>query len=363
MRILIRPIDHQGKRFIAASPEGYIAGLPEKMKTIKGAFWRPEQTAWLIPYEKEVWQVFKQQFNGFSIVQVTETSQVQEYQALNEQQANALLLTEEALKVQRYSFRTIKTYLNMLRGFLFYYHDKDPSKLTNDDIKKFLLERIKQQNWTASTQLNALSSLKFYYEKVLGQERKFIELTPKREHKLPNVMSKQEVARLLKVTLNLKHQCILMVIYSGGLRLGELTNMILADVKADTNQLFIRGGKGKKDRYTLLSRQAIAKLELYKEQYQPKHWLFEGSTGEKYSDRSVQSIFRKACLEAKLDQRYTTHCLRHSFATHLLESGVSLRHIQELLGHHSSITTEIYTHVTSMATQQIKSPLDDLDLA
>ena len=363
MKILIRPFEYHGKKFIAASPEGFIVGLPEKMKAIKGAFWKPEQTAWLIPYEKEVWLVFKQQFKDFSIVQATVGAPRLEAQELTEQQADALLRTEEALKLQRYSWRTIKTYLNTLKGFFSYYKDTDPSVLTNEDIRKFLLDRIKQQNWTASTQLNALSSLKFYYEKVLGQERKFIELTPKREYKLPNVMSKQEVARLLKATPNLKHQCILMVIYSGGLRLGELTNLVISDIKVDTNQLFIQGGKGKKDRYTLLSQQAITKIELYKQQYQPKHWLFEGNTGEKYSDRSVQSIFRRSCIEAKLDMRYTTHCLRHSFATHLLESGVSLRHIQDLLGHNSSITTEIYTHVTNKAKQQIKSPLDDLELA
>jgi integrase/recombinase XerD len=153
-----------------------------------------------------------------------------------------------------------------------------------------------------------------------------------------------------------------MLIYSSGLRLGEVVNLQLTDIQSNINRILVRDAKGKKDRYTLLSDKALTILREYARLYRPIYWLFEGQYGGKYSERSVQELFIKAKIKAKINPNATTHWLRHSFATHLLEKGVDLRYIQELLGHESSKTTEIYTHITKKGWDGIKSPLDSLDI-
>jgi site-specific recombinase XerD len=151
-----------------------------------------------------------------------------------------------------------------------------------------------------------------------------------------------------------------MLIYSGGLRLGEVTNLRLCDLQPENHRIFIRNGKGKKDRCTILSPLVWEKLKIYIEKHQPVDWLFEGSLGGKYADRSVQHIFQDAKLKSGINPLATCHTLRHSFATHLLEKGVDLRYIQELLGHASSKTTEIYTHITKTGWNKVRSPIDTL---
>jgi integrase/recombinase XerD len=154
----------------------------------------------------------------------------------------------------------------------------------------------------------------------------------------------------------------LTLIYSAGLRLGEVIRLKLSDLQTDSHRIFVRAAKGKKDRCTILSLKLETLLTQYLAIYKPVEWLFEGLTGGQYSERSVQHIFEEARRHSKINPLATCHTLRHSFATHLLEKGVDLRYIQELLGHESSRTTEIYTHITKKGLQKIKSPLDDLDI-
>ena len=167
---------------------------------------------------------------------------------------------------------------------------------------------------------------------------------------------------MLKATGNNKHKCILMLIYSAGLRLGELVRLKIRDIDPDRMRIFVYAGKGKKDRYTLFSVKAVLNLQAYLKEYGPDDWLFEGQDGGQYSKRSVQAIFKKACRKAGIKKPVTVHSLRHSFATHLHEKGINLRHIQDLLGHESSKTTEIYTHLTSKGFDNLQSPLDHLDI-
>jgi site-specific recombinase XerD len=202
-----------------------------------------------------------------------------------------------------------------------------------------------------------------FYNEVADQPEKVEKLyRPKPNKKLPNLLSEAEVTRLLKATTNLKHQTILMLIYSGGLRLGELQNLQLTDIQPDIKRILVRNAKGKKDRYTLLSDKVIVLVNQYIALYKPVYWLFEGQTGGQYSERSVQEVFTAAKIKSQVNPHATTHWLRHSFATHLLEKGIDLRYIQELLGHESSKTTEIYTHVTKKGWDQLKSPIDYLDI-
>ena len=154
----------------------------------------------------------------------------------------------------------------------------------------------------------------------------------------------------------------MLTVYSAGLRLSEVINLRLADILEDRMQVLVKGGKGKKDRYTVLSPRLLERLQAYRAAYRPRYWLFEGQLGDQYAARSVQSVFRKAVQQSGIHPYATLHWLRHSFATHLLERGTDLRYIQHLLGHASSKTTERYTHVTRGKLAQMVSPLEFLKL-
>jgi integrase/recombinase XerD len=269
---------------------------------------------------------------------------------------------EQTLLLKRYSHRTIKTYVNAFRQFIRFYDETKPSGLSRAQIDAYIVHQIKTKGISESHQNQILSAIKMFYAEVLGQEEKVRGLIrPKRAVKLPHVLTEQEVGRLLKATDNLKHRCILLLIYSAGLRLGELIRLRLADLEPEQGRLFVYGGKGKKDRCTLLSPKAWEQLQGYLEVYQPIDWVFEGQHGGQYSARSVQQVFTNAKVKSGINPYATVHTLRHSFATHLLESGVDLRYIQDLLGHESSKTTEIYTHITRVGWGRVQSPLERLD--
>jgi len=185
---------------------------------------------------------------------------------------------------------------------------------------------------------------------------------PKKEWNLPNVLSEKEVWQILSNTENLKHKAILSLIYSAGLRRSELINMKIEDIDSKRMYVIIRQGKGRKDRYSILSEKILELLRRYFKDYRPKKWLFEGQFGEQYSATSVHNILKAAVKKSGIRKKVTVHTLRHCFATHLLEHGVDLRYIQELLGHRSPKTTEIYTHITQRGLGKIKSPLDNLDI-
>lgn len=273
----------------------------------------------------------------------------------------ALHRTEEQLKVRRYSWRTVKSYLGHLRHFFAHHPKLFLAEVDEQVIRTYIVGRVANGNYSESTQGQLLNAIKFWLEQVEGREKAFIDLRPKKKKRLPKVLSVEEVVRLFNAVANLKHRCILKTIYSGGLRLSEVTNLRIADIHSDRMQIFVYGGKGKKDRYTTLSRSLLKDLRTYFKEYRPDYWLFEGQSGGQYSVRSVQAVLKKAVKASKINPYATVHTLRHSYATHLLEQGTSLRHIQELLGHESSATTELYTHVSNHEKQQVISPLDRLE--
>jgi site-specific recombinase XerD len=270
--------------------------------------------------------------------------------------------TEEILRVRRYSWRTVKSYLAHLRAFFRAHAELQAEQIDQSVIKAYILKRVRRGNYAEATQAQLLNSIKFWLEQVEERDKLVLDLRPRRPSKLPQVLSTEEVRRLFSVVENLKHRCILKMIYGGGLRLSEVCHLRIEDVHTDRLQLFVYGGKGKKDRYTTLPKSLLTELEQYKQQYRPIYWLFEGQTGGAYSVRSVQAVLKGAVQRSGVNPRATVHTLRHSYATHLLERGTSLRHIQELLGHASSRTTERYTHVTSAERRRIGSPLDDLEM-
>ncbi|MFC2103925.1 tyrosine-type recombinase/integrase [Bacteroidota bacterium] len=269
---------------------------------------------------------------------------------------------KQYLENKRYSKSTIDNYVLHVKHMLNYFCGENPEELTNEDVDKYVHEFIIRGQRSASFQSVAISALKKFFGIVRNI---YIDIEdferPKKGRNLPSVFNQKEIKRLLDATTNIKHKLILSLIYSSGLRLGEAVNIKINDIDTRRKLICIRQAKGKKDRYSLLSLSIIPLLKIYYDTYKPKIWLIENKEGEQYSKSSIQKIFRKSKAKAKIRPFGGVHALRHSFATHLLDKGVDLRYIQELLGHKSSKTTEIYTHVTKRDIGRISSPLDSLD--
>jgi integrase/recombinase XerD len=281
---------------------------------------------------------------------------------LDEIKSNEIVRFEDYLQSKRYSANTIKVYTETLRVFLRYFTNKTIEEISNEDLIAFNNDYILKNNFSSSYQNQLVNAVKLYYS-AIQQKRIDVELVhrPRREKTLPNVLSKEEVKKLLNASTNLKHRTMLSLIYACGLRRSELLNLTFKDIQADRLIITIRQSKGKKDRIVTLSPMLLVELRQYYLQFRPLKYLFEGKiVGEKYSARSLEEILKKACKTAKINKPVTLHWLRHSYATHLLERGTDLRYIQELLGHSSSRTTEIYTHVSMKSLSQISSPFDDL---
>jgi integrase/recombinase XerD len=269
----------------------------------------------------------------------------------------------EQLDRMRYSPNTKKNYVNLFSRFIKYFPEKDIDQISEDHINAYMKYLLATKKVSASTQNQAINAIKFYYERVKKEQRKVYALErPIKENKLPKVLSEEEVLLILKSVDNLKHKAMLWLIYAAGLRRSELIGLKVNDVDSKRMVINILGGKGKKDRITLLSEKVLNLLRTYFKEYKPKIWLFEGPPGEPYSASSLQKIFAVALKKSGVRKEASLHTLRHSFATHLLESGTDIRYIQALLGHNSSRTTEIYTHVTTKGFDKIRSPLDNLDI-
>jgi integrase/recombinase XerD len=268
---------------------------------------------------------------------------------------------KQYLLSKRYSTHTIKTYLEALKTFLTF-TKKEVDVITEKDLIAFNTMYILKNNYSASFQNQVVNAVKLFFGAIENHPMRIEKIhRPKREKKLPNVLSIAEVRDILAALDNVKHKTMLSLIYACGLRRSELLNLIFTDIQADRNLVLIRQAKGKKDRIVPLSTKLIDLLRTYYKIYVPRKWLFEGQlAGERYSERSLEEVLKQAVKKAKIAKPVTLHWLRHSYATHLLERGTDLRYIQELLGHKSSKTTEIYTHVSMKSIQKIYSPFDDL---
>jgi len=269
---------------------------------------------------------------------------------------------EEELKLQGYSPRTNKTYLSWVARFAKHYH-RSPEHLGSEQIRAFLVDLLEQGNLSRSSLTQAFCALKFFYVHVLHHPFEFEDLIfPRRRRPLPRVLSQSEVRQLLDSASDLKEQTILMTFYSTGLRLQELLKLEVKDIDSDKMQIHVRQGKGGKDRNVLLSPALLDALRRYFRCYRPVSYLFYGQSPQQpLSERYVQRMVRWLSAKAGLCAGVTTHTLRHSFATHLLEQGTQVPYIQELLGHKSIKTTMLYTRVSPSALRKVISPLDRLD--
>ncbi|XOV92220.1 MAG: site-specific tyrosine recombinase/integron integrase [Bacteroidota bacterium] len=262
------------------------------------------------------------------------------------------------LELKKYAENTAKIYIGMFEGFINYYPNMPLISLGEKEIRTYLSYQISLGR--SDSMLNQIiNSIKFYFEIVLGMPNRFYEIErPQKKEKLPEVLAKEEVKALICAANNIKHKCIISLLYSAGLRRGELLNLKLSDIDSKRMLIRVEDSKGRKDRYTLLGYNTLTDLRTYFRAWKPKVYLFEGPQGGQYSAKSVLNIVKRASKKAGIKKNVVPHMLRHSFATHLLEDGVNLRQIQILLGHSSSKTTEVYTHVANTTMNSIKNPLD-----
>ncbi len=265
------------------------------------------------------------------------------------------------MRLRNYSSKTIKAYLSCLRSFVNYEKPQHPREVSEQDIKRYLLHLIEEKKFAASSVNQVFNALRFLYVDLYKTPFTIGSVPrPKKERKLPDILSQEEVLKIFSVVENLKHKTILMLVYSAGLRVGEVVRLKVEDIDSKRKMIHLRRAKGKKDRYTLLSDVVLEELRAYYKEYQPRDFLFEGQEGRKHiAERSVQHVFHEAVDKTGIRKKVSVHSLRHSFATHLLESGTDLRYIQEVLGHASSKTTEIYTHVSKKSLGKIINPLDE----
>jgi integrase/recombinase XerD len=369
------PIQHQGKTYLKLQypPE---SNLYDSLKTLKQVKWSRTYQCFLTWANADNMHSLVDQLLPLVHLHLSQQIQIRDlgllkklWEQLYLGQPDFLpcpLAYLEKMQLFHYSPRTMRTYHALLLRFLNTYAAQGLEAIalfTPEQVNQYHQAlQAKGQSFPYINQ--SINALKFYYRYVLNRlDMGLAEVhRPAKERKLPKVLSKDEVAAILQAPTNLKHRCLLQILYAGGLRIGEVVNLKLTDVQSKRHLLLIRGGKGYKDRATLLSDRLLTELRQYYRQYKPKVWLFEGQEGGPYSAESIRQVFRAAMKKAGIQQQATPHTLRHSFATHLLEQGTDLRYIQALLGHNSSKTTEIYTHITQQGLNKIISPLDSLNM-
>lgn len=355
----------------------YHEGWVERIKRLPFRKFDREQLVWIIPYSESCLREFLRLFDGipvqFEDVLFEESDYLAEHsldmipvslETIDFEQSKWGAVVKRQLlirlRLRGYSRQTIRTYVSHAERFYRFY-DRHRDVFVHD-----LLLLYCNQMMTAGRSHSfinqAVSAIKFLLEKVCGlTEGNFSYIRPKKEKKLPNVLSVGEVKALLGSVGNLKHRAILLLTYSSGLRVSEVVRLRYRDLEQGRGVLHVRQGKGRKDRMTLLSEQAMIVVSEYVARYQPDHWLFPGQDPSRpITERSVQKMFEKALLDAGIKRDVSLHSLRHSFATHLLEGGIDIRYIQELLGHRNVQTTEIYTHVAVKNIRNIRSPLDTM---
>jgi site-specific recombinase XerD len=328
----------------------YDEAIVEAIRSIPTRKWDNGQKSWLFQDKPEIRQRIKQVFNGYQFIERSPLPEPKEFENLLKE-----------LQSRKYSRKTIKSYFYYNKEF-HTFCGKPVNLVEYQDVLDFLSHLSQNRSYSEAGVNLAISALKFFYGHILNKNFIFDKKRPKKNKRLPNVLNTEEVINTLNALTNIKHRTILTLAYSGGLRVSEITNLRPEDIDPVRKVIYIRRAKGRKDRYTLLSDKAFALLSKYIDIYKPGKWLFEGQyPGRPISIRTAEKIFKNACRSAGIAKDVSIHCLRHSFATHLLENGTDIRYIQELLGHASSKTTEIYTHVARRDFLKIKSPLDRIE--
>jgi integrase/recombinase XerD len=384
LTLTVQPLYERGTEAIGV-PQPLDKELEYALRKIKGIKWSGVQKVWYLPLSKANYGLLCDALKG----KVTlDTSRLKQYleqrksvqhlksrERVSQKRAQILIqhpLSEENLKAFRqytdllqlkgYSPRTIEVYGNEFHLLLRLLKKTTVGSLTKEQVQAYMLWLLKRKRYSYTHLHTTINALKFYLEQVQGRAKEFYDLPrPQKPLKLPPVLGEEEVVRVIQKTANLKHRTLLLTAYSAGLRVSELVNLRVRDIDSGRMLIHIHEGKGGKDRMVQLSQVLLETLRAYYKQYKPKEYLFEGDkAGEPYSSRSAQAVLKQAKLGAGIKKKGSIHMLRHSYATHLLESGTDIRYIQDLLGHNSIKTTLRYTHVSKLKLERIISPADRL---
>jgi integrase/recombinase XerD len=396
--ITLKPLYHRGSEYLAI----YAPNKPDinlAIRKLKGVKWSQTKKVWYMPWGKESYELVVAALKPLAVL---DTKELLQY--LNKKDAVRSTLVSspsspefpvqknlqfarklpaltaawhlyptnlaalnrfvEEIKLNAYSPNTLRTYRNEFLQLLKVLKAKPVSDLTPDDLRRYMVYALEKEGISESTANSRLNAIKFYFEQVLKQDKFFFEIPrPKKPLLLPKVLNEAEIGRLFNALPNRKHKAILFTAYSAGLRVSEVAKLKLRDIDSGRMQILIRQAKGKKDRYVTLSPVLLDLLRSYLRtcKHKPKEYLFESDyTATPYPTRTLQQIFSNAKAKAGIGKEVGIHSLRHSFATHLLEKGVDIRYIKDILGHFNIKTTERYLHVAKDKLVNIPSPLDDL---
>jgi integrase/recombinase XerD len=360
---------------------GFCAADLNVVRSLRGRRWDAERTVWTAPDPAQAVARLREQFPADRLI-VSMGNDERPHDTNSAPRSKILERVQEGLLLRGYSRQTRRVYLGHLRRFVEWCELNPPEDETQPGdhpetlpeggrlfganpvatAERYLLNLIKRRSVSRSYHIQMVSALRFLFETVLQQPKMALQIPrPRRQAKLPEVLSAEEVARMLEKPRNLKHRALIMLLYSSGLRVGEIVRLRPGDIEEDRGLLRVRAGKGGKDRITILADRAFQVLRTYRAAYPTDKWLFQGARADRHlSARSVQRVVSRAAEAAGVQKHVTPHVLRHSFATHLLEAGINLRIIQELLGHKNPRTTQIYTHVARTTIGAVRSPLDNL---
>jgi site-specific recombinase XerD len=330
----------------------YDAELVKRVRTLTGVRWSKSQKAWYVKDNDHYRQQFKlppRECGKEALAKVSATNRP------------ALQRFIDTIRLKGYSPNTENTYRNEFAQLLLLLGDVHVDTLTPERLRSYMLYCTTELKLSESHLHSRLNAIKFYFEKVLGREKFFADIPrPKKHSTLPKHISPRDVKKLFEATTNLKHNTMLKMCYGMGLRVSEIIGLKVTHVDSGNMQVHIVRGKGKKDRYVNLPESILAQLREYFKEYRPKEYLFEGQYGGQYTTRSAQKVFKDAMKRAGINKEVGIHGLRHSYATHLMEAGTDIGHIQKLLGHEDIRTTLIYAKVTDRDVTKVKSPLDSL---
>lgn len=337
------------------------------IRGLKRFKWSNSRRCWHTTFTQSTLKLIRQSFEGIStlvedksLYNAPELKKIKVDRKLSKENREVLDSFIKYLEGRRYSQSTIETYCIFIGDFLEYLNEKSITNITNRDVEMFIEDVFIPKRYSISTHRQFISSIKLFkvFHPNCGIEE--VNLTmPRKDRHLPAVLSQQEVLEILRCTKNLKHRAILALLYSCGLRIGELINLELKHIDIHRNQVAVKNSKGRKDRYVKMADSLVPLIRNYVQTYKPKVYFAEGNPNEKYTASSVRAFLKRSCQIAKINKNVTPHTLRHSYATHLLEGGTDLRLIQTLLGHNKPETTMIYTHVSTSSLDRITNPLDE----
>ncbi|MDL2227923.1 site-specific integrase [Odoribacter sp. OttesenSCG-928-L07] len=349
-------IDHcegniNNKDVIFIQLESYVK-MRELIKSFPGIKWSREYNSLYVPRNNHYLRLINIQQHDYTDETLSRIAEINRH---------ALIDMSETLKMKAYSINTRRTYCNEFAQLLYLLKNEAVDELNSARLKKYILYCIDNLKLSENQVHSRYNAIKFYFEQVLKRDKIFINIPrPKKHLKLPKHISMQDIRRLFEVTTNIKHNTMLKLCYGMGLRVSEIVNLKISDIDSNNMQVLIERGKGKKDRYVNLPFSILEQLRIYYKEYRPKIYLFEGQYGGQYSIRSAQKVFKTSMQKAKINKDIGIHGLRHSYATHLLESGTDISMIQQLLGHNNIKTTLLYTKVSNTSLKNIKSPLDNI---